>query len=227
MIHAASLLHDDVIDGGLVRRGAPTFWLERGVSGAILLGDLLLFKALDISCAISSERNWAHRLVQLTGEVCQAEAEQELLLRGKDANGAWFNCVRIARQKTGSLFAYIGYALSEGNQDLQPALERAGYAVGTAYQLADDVLDATGSEAASGKTLGTDEARRKVTAVSATESTAVDPVEQIEAFCSDSLGVLTPWPRVHDAWARYLELDIRPALHANLESLVKLQGSIS
>ena len=165
MVHAASLLHDDVIDGGMVRRGAPTFWIERGISGAILLGDLLLFKSLDITGRTRADGRWTRMLVKCTGEVCEAESEQELVLRGADST--WENCVRIARRKTGALFAFIGYALAGDDPKLQEVLLESGYAVGTAYQLADDVLDATGSEADSGKTLGTDQARSKTTAASA------------------------------------------------------------
>lgn len=220
MVHAASLLHDDVIDGGMVRRGAPTFWLERGISGAILLGDLLLFKALDITCKVPNNVNWTPKLVHYTGEVCEAESEQELILRNSDAQ--WHDCVRIARRKTGALFAFVGYAVANGDTGLADALQEAGYAIGTAYQLADDILDATGSEADSGKTLGTDEARRKTTAVSAAQMWGGDPVGRIEAMCAHSLHVLQPWPDVQEAWRHYLDADIHPALDRNLRNLAKV-----
>jgi geranylgeranyl pyrophosphate synthase len=219
MVHAASLLHDDVIDGGMVRRGAPTFWLERGISGAILLGDLLLFKALDITCKVPNNVNWTPKLVHYTGEVCEAEAEQELILRGSEAQ--WHDCVRIARRKTGALFAFVGYAVANGDTGLADALQEAGYAIGTAYQLADDILDATGTEQDSGKTLGTDEARHKTTAISAAHRWGGDPVARIEALCGHSLEVLQPWGNVQDAWRHYLDVDILPALDRNLRNLAK------
>ena len=218
LIHAASLLHDDVIDGGIVRRGAPTFWRERGISGAILLGDLLLFKALDITCTARPDGKWTSRLVKLTGEVCEAESEQELVLRGEDSG--WEDCVSIARRKTGALFAFVGYALGNGDEQLQAVLQAGGYAVGTAYQLADDILDATGSEEISGKTLGTDAARHKTTAVSASRhNLAVNPVASIEAFCLQSQKDLRPWPAVEEAWGEYLEFDIRPAIDQILQAV--------
>jgi hypothetical protein len=95
--------------------------------------------------------------------VCDAESEQELLLRGKDAqlgqrgahrppqNG---RPVRLRRR------APAGAA----DATLAATLTEAGYAVGTAYQLADDILDATGTEQDSGKSMGSDEARGKTTA---------------------------------------------------------------
>ena len=216
MVHAASLLHDDVIDGGMVRRGAPTFWIERGISGAILLGDLLLFKALDLVGRTREDGLWTRALVGFTGEVCEAEAEQELVLRGAESN--WDDCVRIARRKTGSLFAFVAYVLGGNDPRLQATLREAGYAVGTAYQLADDVLDAVGSEQTSGKTLGTDLARRKITAMSAAAAQQVDPVEQIQAYCTDSLRALEPWPPFKRAWSEYLDADIRPVVDRLLHS---------
>jgi len=223
MVHAASLLHDDVIDGGMIRRGSPTFWLERGISGAILLGDLLLFKALDITCKQHAHKHWTNRLVEMTGQVCEAESEQELLLRGSQPT--WDRCVRIARYKTGALFSFVSFAAAGGETALEAALTEAGYAIGTAYQLADDVLDATGSEQESGKTLGTDGARDKVTAISAAEFGDVDPLEKIQEFCNLPTGLLAPWPAVSEAWNAYLEADFNPSINGLLSSLAKAQAS--
>lgn len=212
MIHAASLLHDDVIDGGYLRRNAPTFWVERGVPGAILLGDLLLFKALDLMCSIEDGR-LTHVLVRATGEVCEAETEQELILRGNGAN--WDDCVSIARRKTGALFAFIAYVCGGKDPRLSEALMLAGSKIGTAYQLADDVLDATGDAGDAGKTLGSDEARSKTTAMT-TLNDSIDPVAYIEGLCAEADDVLAPWPQVQRAWREYMATDYRPALDKNL-----------
>lgn len=223
MIHAASLLHDDVIDGGFVRRGAPTFWVERGISGAILLGDLLLFKALHITCRLPGRGDWTRELVALTGEVCEAESVQELLLRG--ARPRWDQCVSIARRKTGALFAFVAHILGADDRALQPLLREAGYLVGTAYQLSDDILDVTGSEQESGKTLGTDGARDKVTAASAMAGCNIDPVEEVAGLCYRSEESLAGWPVVQDAWRTYLDREIRPALDHHLQALARVQAS--
>lgn len=212
MIHAASLLHDDVIDGGLLRRGAPAFWVERGVSGAILLGDTLLFKALDIICQVENSR-LAQPLSRMTGEVCQAEVEQELISRGREIS--WSDCVRIARQKTGALFAFTAYASAGSDAPLQTALEEAGYLVGTAYQLADDVLDARGSPESAGKTLGTDSARAKNTAMTFLKE-GVDPEGHIRELCASASRVLAPWSGVRQAWDAYMERDLMPEMEKNL-----------
>lgn len=215
MIHAASLLHDDVIDGGFVRRNLPTFWTERGVPAAILVGDLMLFKALDL-LGDADDGRLVRALVKMTGEVCDAESEQELLLRGKEPT--WENCVAIARRKTGALFAFSGYAAGGDDPDLSETLKESGYAIGTAYQLADDILDVVGTEEETGKTLGTDAARHKTTAVSAARSSGVDPATYIEVLCNEAEAALEPWPRVHRAWRQFVDEDLRPAFEKPLHA---------
>jgi geranylgeranyl pyrophosphate synthase len=213
MIHSASLLHDDVIDGGFLRRGAPAFWVEKGISGAILLGDMLLFKALDIICQVEHSR-LAHPLVKFTGEVCQAESEQELIYRGHDT--VWENCVRIARCKTGALFAFVAFVSGGQDAALAAALKEAGYLVGTAYQLSDDILDAKGIDTQAGKTLGTDSARDKNTAMTFLPE-GIEPVAYIEALCNKARERLTDWPDTLKAWDTYMELDLMPGLRRHMD----------
>lgn len=213
MIHTASLLHDDVIDGGVLRRGAPSFWVERGVSGAILLGDMLLFKALDVICKVENAR-LAQPLVRFAGEVCQAESEQELILRGREID--WDDCVRIARGKTGALFAFTAYACGGADPKLTEALKEAGYDVGTAYQLSDDILDAKGSPTAAGKTLGTDSARSKNTVMSCLPANG-NPIAYIEDLCESARARLAPWPDVQQAWEEYMAQDLMPGMEEHLQ----------
>lgn len=215
LIHGASLLHDDVIDGGYLRRGAPAFWVERGMSGAILLGDLMLFKALDL--LLSAEGGQlVPAVVRLTGEVCEAETEQELILRGKPSD--WDSCVSIARRKTGALFAFTARAAAGADAALADALQEAGYAAGTAYQLADDFLDANGSSAAAGKTLGSDRSRQKSTLANVKLPTGVEPGTFIDELCESSRKMLEPWPAVRKAWDLYMSRDLRPVLDGNMVS---------
>jgi len=214
MIHAASLLHDDVIDGGYLRRGVPTFWVERGVPGAILVGDLMLFKALDIVSEVE-EGHLTRKLIKMTGEVCDAESEQELVLRNSEPN--WDNCVKIARRKTGALFAFSAYACGGDDQQLSNALCESGYMIGTAYQLADDILDAKGSSEQSGKSHGSDEARKKTTAVTASNDNLHDPIGYVEELCRKAESNLEPWPEVLKAWQHFMAKDMQPALSQNLQ----------
>ena len=123
IIHGASLLHDDVIDGGLLRRGAPTFWKKHGTNGAILLGDLLVFKGLDLLIQVDRP-DLLQELINMSADVCQSEVEQELLLRGSP--GTWEECEQIARAKTGSLFAFAAVAAASDAPGQIEALREAG-----------------------------------------------------------------------------------------------------
>jgi geranylgeranyl pyrophosphate synthase len=209
MIHAGSLLHDDVIDGAELRRDAPAFWIEHGIQGAILLGDLLFFLSLDLLQAIDGGR-LVPLLVRIAGEICEGESEQELVLRGRTTT--WEQCVSIARRKTGALFAFAASASAGRDADLGEALREAGYALGTAYQLADDVLDATGTPDASSKTLGSDNARDKATVVTVNPPDGRNAHDVITELCLTAEQVLEPWPDVRKAWQGYMEDDIAPVL---------------
>jgi heptaprenyl diphosphate synthase len=213
LIHAASLLHDDVIDGGFLRRGAPAFWVNRGIPAAILLGDLLLFKALELVAPVENGR-LLPVIIQLTGEVCEAESEQELVTRGKLAD--WDMCVNVARRKTGALFAFAAYACGGDDLALRETLREAGYMIGTAYQLADDILDASGNAESAGKTLGRDEAREKTTAARVRIPAETAPASFIERLCDQASDSLAPWPAVQKAWAIYMAREMKPALDHNL-----------
>jgi heptaprenyl diphosphate synthase len=214
MIHAASLLHDDVIDGGYLRRGVPTFWVERGIPGAILVGDLMLFKALDIVSEVE-DTALTRQLIKMTGEVCDAESEQELLLRNTEAT--WENCVRIARRKTGALFAFAAYACGGRDPALCAALKEAGYILGTAYQLADDVLDAKGTSDQSGKSHGSDKARHKTTAMSANHDNQRDPALYVADLCSSAESLLVNWPEAQAGWRDFMHSCMQPALDLHLQ----------
>jgi len=109
------------------------------------------------------------------------------------------------------------------NRQLADLLEEAGFMIGTAYQLADDILDVYGEESESGKTLGTDATARKVTAVSAwLGDTSRDPVAEIGSLCERSVAVLDEYPEVACAWRRYLDNDLRPAIDRHVESFEAL-----
>ena len=209
IIHAASLVHDDVIDGGIIRRGAPTFWHKHGTNGAILFGDLLMFRALALLTE-SARTDLLEELINMTGEVCRSEAEQELILRGDPGN--WQECLQIARFKTGSLFAFAAVAGSSGNAEEVIALREAGFMLGTAYQLADDILDASGNEAVSGKTLGRDAQRGKTTAMTSKQGAPDDPVAYLNDLLQQAEDLVKPWPTTHQAWRQYMDEQITPVI---------------
>lgn len=214
MIHAASLLHDDVIDGGKLRRGAPSFWVNRGAEGAILLGDLLVCRAIALICE-SGEVAAVSAVVSFAGEMCDAESQQELLLRAQPAD--WETCVDIARRKTGALFAMAAHGCAGTDGGLRTALCQAGYAIGTAYQLADDLLDVCGYAAADGKTLGTDAAGGRLSAVSAAAGDGHDPAEYIADLCASAEAGLSRWPPVQAAWRVFVAEDVGPRISEIVE----------
>ncbi|MGA0333756.1 MAG: polyprenyl synthetase family protein [Kiritimatiellia bacterium] len=205
MIHTASLLHDDVIDGGVLRRGMPTFWVEKGSAGAILLGDLLLFKAIDLICRVA-QGCYTHELVKLTGEVCEAESEQELILNGNDSRLEI--CQSIARRKTGALFAFAALINGGGDEQRRASLKESGYLLGTVYQLADDILD-TREDASCGKTLGTDAARGIVSAANLDEDQLLTHLETLK---TEALQMLDGDEEALRGIRNYIELDLQPAI---------------
>lgn len=215
VIHGASLLHDDVIDGGLLRRGAPTFWKKHGVNGAILLGDMLVFKALNLVVGTGRD-DLLKELINMSEYVCRSEVEQELILRGSP--GTWRECEQIARAKTGSLFAFAAVVGTDGSSKQTEALREAGFLLGTAYQLADDVLDASGNEELSGKTLGKDAERGKTTALNLSSDQSTDPIQRINALISSSSELLAAWPVLQQGWDAFLNVTMRPVLDKHLSA---------
>ena len=209
IMHSASLIHDDVIDGGFLRRGNQTFWKKYGVNGAILFGDTLMFRSIALLTK-QPRVDLLKELINMTGEVCCSEAEQELILR--ENSRSWDDCIKIARFKTGSLFAFAAVAGGTGNLEEANALRECGFNIGTAYQLADDILDARGDEDLSGKTLGIDQKRGKTTAISAYDGSPDNHVEYINNLINDSLNMLSKWPFLREALNDYLEIEFNPVV---------------
>ncbi len=215
IIHGASLLHDDVIDGGLLRRGAPTFWKKHGTNGAILLGDLLVFEGLNLLVQVD-RTDLLQELIDMATHVCRSEVEQELILRGSP--GTWEECEQIARAKTGSLFAFAAVAAASDAPGQIEALREAGFIIGTAYQLVDDILDASGNEEVSGKTLGRDQERGKTTAITATKNAPENPFGYIDSLLDASSAQLAAWPDLQHAWNDFLDGIIKPVLTKHLSA---------
>lgn len=217
LVHAASLVHDDVIDGSVIRRHAPAFWVENGAAGAILVGDLLFCEAMRLLEHVDHQ-GLMPLLIRFTSQMCDAEAEQSLLLRGTTPTRE--NCIRLARRKTGSLFAFAARVAGGRDESLCAALEEAGFVLGTAYQLADDVLDAFGDDTASDKSLGLDAKQRKVTAATAWEGDQAALLAYIDRLCARSHDLLAAWPAAQATWADYMTLDIQPCLSTFTKGLV-------
>ena len=206
MAHTASLCHDDVIDNGVVRRGWPALWRLTSPSGAVLLGDMLLCEAMSMVIDTDGGR-YIKLFVEKTREVCATEAEQELLLRHRALDRA--TCERIARGKTGPLFALVCMVAGGADGGLSKALEEAGYRIGTAYQLADDLLDQVGDEEDAGKTLGTDRERGKFTLAQLSLQGRRLLGKRVGELCESALSCLAGWPGVAKAVSEFFSGDLQ------------------
>lgn len=156
LLHTASLVHDDVVDGAQSRRGRPTTNAVFDNAITVLLGDYMFANAAEMVTRTGSlpvTRLFALALMKMTsGELDQDAAAFDV---GKDIqNYLW----RIGG-KTAALFsnATEGGALLAGCSDAEvEALRAYGYNVGMAFQIVDDVLDFTGEESEMGKPVGSD-----------------------------------------------------------------------
>jgi geranylgeranyl pyrophosphate synthase len=138
-IHTASLLHDDVVDDGKVRRGRPTVNVRWKNSTAVLSGDLLLSLAMQ---AVENEpRIITQKATEVVAEMARASI-LEVRERGRvDVAVATYDL--IAEGKTGALFGFCGFGIGALSGDLKTAarFEKAARALGLAFQIADDVRD--------------------------------------------------------------------------------------
>lgn len=163
LIHVATLVHDDIMDEADRRRGQPTVNARWGNSLSVLLGDCLFAHALTLS-ANFDEPDISRAIARTASEVCSGEMIQtqrrfDLQLRVEDY-------LRIVEMKTGSLFAVaaeLAAKLSGADSATIAILKRYGMRIGTGYQVYDDCLDLAGTEARTGKTLGTDLRKGKFT----------------------------------------------------------------
>jgi octaprenyl-diphosphate synthase len=163
MIHLATLVHDDIMDGASLRRGRSTLAKCWGNDVAVLVGDCLFAHALKLAAGFSTAE--VCRAVALaTHVVCTGEILQTHRRRRWNLGRAEY--FKVLEMKTAELFALaceLGGRLATGTEAQTGALRRYGLALGTAYQIYDDCVDLFGVEDDAGKSLGTDLAKGKVT----------------------------------------------------------------
>lgn len=179
MIHTYSLIHDDLpaMDNDDLRRGQPTSHKVFGEAVAILAGDALLTRAFHLLAEVPPDWDAARlrrrlEAAALLGEACGTTGliggqVEDLESENKAIPAAALE--RLHRAKTGALLraCVLGGALLGGAEAAQrAALERYADAIGLAFQIVDDVLDATEGAAQLGKTAGKDQAAHKATYVS-------------------------------------------------------------
>lgn len=209
LVHTASLCHDDVIDNALLRRATPTFWRRTSSSGAVLVGDILLCEAMNLLLETQNHSLLVAFMGKVT-QVCLTEAQQELVYRGRQVDEE--TCLVLARGKTGALFAFAAEACAPMGSDEAVAFGHAGYCLGTAYQLADDLLDVVGNEKQVGKTLGTDGQRNKFTLPQIEPDGAELSIRHVRRLCGEAAAVVDAWPTARQAVEDFLARDFGPVL---------------
>lgn len=161
MIHAFSLLHDDIQDGDRTRRGRPAAWTLWGVPQAINAGDLL--HALAIRTALRSGEHAADLLLAATEEMIEGQSEDLQFERRNVSLGSYLEMID---KKTGALLTAaleIGAVLAQAPESVRRHLRTLGQSMGRAFQIQDDLLGIWGDSDRVGKPSGSDIRRRKIT----------------------------------------------------------------
>jgi len=165
LLHNATLLHDDVVDGATERRGIPTVASLLGGSAAVLIGDYWLQKCLRL---ILGARRETDRVLRLFAQTLGHLTEGELLQMQKATTGdtTQTDYLRIINGKTASLFesTALSAAISVGvNEDVVRAMGDFAVQLGIAFQIKDDIFDYSDAAEALGKPVGIDLLEQKIT----------------------------------------------------------------
>ena len=156
LTHAATLVHDDVIDRAPLRRGRPTVAASLGDEPAIVIGDFYFAKAYERAARTDSPEVVA-LLANAVMEICAGEVRQQAIRHRYSTDVDEY--MRRIEAKTATLLAVcceIGAVLGGLETGMRSALREYGRLLGLAFQIADDVLDYTSSEDEIGKPIGHD-----------------------------------------------------------------------
>ncbi|MGF1655426.1 MAG: polyprenyl synthetase family protein [Verrucomicrobiales bacterium] len=163
LIHLASLVHDDIMDGAELRRARLTANAKWGSAISVLLGDCLFAHALTLATGFD-DREVTKRIAASANEVCSGEILQTQ--RRFDLSLSLSEYFRIIEMKTAALFGSateLAGLINKASPREIVALKNFGLKLGSAYQIYDDCVDLAGSEDDAGKSLGTDFEKGKLT----------------------------------------------------------------
>jgi geranylgeranyl pyrophosphate synthase len=155
MLHTATLVHDDLIDGSLLRRGIPTLNAQWTPAATVLTGDYLFARAASLAAATDNVRVmdvFAATLMTLVN----GEINQLFVSRGRASRDDYYKRIYA---KTASMFALAteaGAILGSTSEATIMAMREYGKEVGMAFQIVDDILDYVGQEGHVGKPVGND-----------------------------------------------------------------------
>src|SRR5215813_13978659 len=205
LIHAATLVHDDVIDAAETRRGRPSSNVKWGNHTCVLAGDWLYMQAFQIALR---ERSFQilDLLISLTqmmveGELLQLERIGEIKISEAD-------CMQLVDRKTACLFsvcAQLGAVASAAGADLQEKLGEYAWNLGMAFQLIDDVLDFTSREQTLGKPVGGDLREGKITLplIYALERATADERRLVEIILNERSYERVPFAQIRALIEKY------------------------
>lgn len=181
LLHNATLLHDDVVDGSDLRRGKPTVWSLLGGTASVLIGDYWLVKALE---AIIDAGGPTEPVLKLFSWTLTQLAEGEVLQLQMAASGKTTETeyLRIIRGKTASLFetAAVSGALSVGAaEERVEAVRTYAMNLGLAFQIRDDIFDYA-ADGGIGKPVGQDLLEQKITQPLLCALETADPAKAAE-----------------------------------------------
>ena len=182
MIHAATLMHDDVIDNGEVRRGKKTLNNIWGNQSSILVGDYLLSRCFEMMVD-DGDLEILKLLSSTSAEISQGEVLQ--LQHNKEIDILEETYLKIISWKTASLFAAstkVGAILSKKENKIKDALYSYGKNLGLTFQIADDTLDYNSELNIFGKKIGNDFFEGKVTLPIILLYQKIDNIEKQELF---------------------------------------------
>lgn len=162
-IHTATLLHDDVVDDSSLRRGNATANETFGNPASVLVGDFLYSRAFQMMVDADNMR-----IMQVLADATNIIAEGEVMQLMNMHNAALdeVGYLQVIRSKTAKLFeasARVGAILAGASHEIEACCADYGQAMGTAFQVIDDVLDYTGDVSVMGKNLGDDLREGKTT----------------------------------------------------------------
>jgi octaprenyl-diphosphate synthase len=162
-IHTATLLHDDVVDDSSLRRGNATANETFGNPASVLVGDFLYSRAFQMMVG-AQNMHIMQVLADATNVIAEGEVQQLMNMHNAALDEAGY--LQVIRSKTAKLFeasARVGAILSGSSAAMEKNCAEYGQALGTAFQVIDDVLDYTGDAAVMGKNLGDDLREGKTT----------------------------------------------------------------
>jgi len=155
LLHTATLVHDDLIDGSLLRRGTPTLNARWSPAATVLTGDFLFARAARLA-AETGHLPLMEYFAETLAVIVNGELNQMFSARGVISRESYFTRIYA---KTASLFEMTSRAaamISPASEDVVESMRRFGYETGMAFQIVDDVLDFNGEQTAMGKPIGSD-----------------------------------------------------------------------